>query len=133
MIRVFADTSFYVALVSPKDQWHSLAARAAQEHFDMVTTEFVLIEVGNFLHRQPDREMFIGLLQTLSGDDQTTIVPASTQLFEAGSRLYSERPDKDWSFTDCTSFVVMNDLKLVSALSNDHYFRQAGFQLLMSD
>jgi len=41
------------------------------------------------------------------------------------------RRDKPWSLTDCISFVVMEQLGLVDALSADHHFEQAGFNILM--
>jgi hypothetical protein len=52
-------------------------------------------------------------------------------LFEAGLRLYSDRPDKDWSLTDCTSFVVMKRLRITEALTADRHFEQAGFKVLL--
>jgi uncharacterized protein len=44
--------------------------------------------------------------------------------------LFFRYHDKDFSFTDCTSFVVMRDLKLREALTTDHHFAQAGFTVL---
>ena len=38
--------------------------------------------------------------------------------------------DKEFSFTDCTSFVVMRELKLREVLTTDHHFTQAGFVTL---
>ena len=38
--------------------------------------------------------------------------------------------DKSFSFTDCTSFVVMDELDLRKALTTDRHFRQAGFETL---
>jgi len=132
MSVAFADTSFYVAVLSPNDQWHEVAKQVSQGYFDgTVTTEFVLTEVGNFLHRPPDRELFRTLMETLRSDEQTTIVPANTDQFEAGLRLYLERPDKSWSLTDCISFVVMQERKITEVLSSDRHFEQAGFRLLM--
>jgi uncharacterized protein len=45
--------------------------------------------------------------------------------------LFNHRPDKDWSLTDCVSFVVMDDMGLREALSPDHHFEQAGFAILL--
>ena len=49
---------------------------------------------------------------------------------ERARQLFFRHRDKDYSFTDCTSFVVMQELKLKRALSTDGHFRQMGFQLL---
>lgn len=60
-----------------------------------------------------------------------TIVPFSTELFDRGIALYSERRDKQWPLTDCISFVVMADHGLTHALTGDRHFEQAGFRRLL--
>lgn len=35
--------------------------------------------------------------------------------------------DKQWSFTDCTSFVVMKQRSMMEAFTFDHHFAQMGF------
>jgi predicted nucleic acid-binding protein len=45
--------------------------------------------------------------------------------------LYDQRPDKAWSLTDCISFTIMQDYGLRDALTGDHHFEQAGFNMLM--
>jgi uncharacterized protein len=62
------------------------------------------------------------------------IVPVSTQLFAAALSLYQDRADKAWGLTDCSSFVVMGEHGLSTALTTDEHFRQAGFRpLLLED
>ena len=50
---------------------------------------------------------------------------------DAGLALYANRTDKDWSLTDCISFVVMNERGITDALTGDHHFEQAGFAALL--
>ena len=45
--------------------------------------------------------------------------------------LYDSRNDKQWSLTDCISFVVMQDYEITDALTGDHHFEQAGFRALL--
>ena len=59
------------------------------------------------------------------------IIPATADLFDRGVQLYAERADKEWSLTDCISFVVMADEGLADALTGDHHFEQAGFKALL--
>lgn len=59
------------------------------------------------------------------------VTPASHDLFRRGLRLYFDRPDKEWSLTDCISFVVMGDEGLSEALTGDHHFEQASFTALL--
>jgi len=60
-----------------------------------------------------------------------TIVSADQALFDRGVSLYNQRLDKMWSLTDCISFIIMQDHGLRDALTGDHHFEQAGFNVLM--
>lgn len=58
-------------------------------------------------------------------------MPLSSILLERGLDLMRGRPDKDWSLTDCISFVVMSDAGLKEALTGDCHFEQAAFTALL--
>ena len=58
--------------------------------------------------------------------------PPSAELFDRGCELYTSRSDKEWSLTDCISFVVMKERGLTDALTPDRHFEQAGFKVLLS-
>ena len=48
---------------------------------------------------------------------------------EGGERNYFIRHgDKDYSFTDCVSFVTMSEIKLKLVLTSARHFMQAGFE-----
>jgi uncharacterized protein len=67
----------------------------------------------------------------MRNDPDTIIVPAASDLLQQGFDLFSRRPDKEWSLTDCISFVVMEDYGLSEALTSDSHFEQAGFKKLL--
>ena len=46
-------------------------------------------------------------------------------------QMMAARKDKDWSLTDCISFVVMHERGLPDALTTDKHFEQAGFRALL--
>lgn len=58
-------------------------------------------------------------------------MPANVEIFERGVELYHSRLDKQWSLTDCISFVVMSEEGIAEALTGDHHFEQAGFVALL--
>ncbi|MBI2838044.1 MAG: type II toxin-antitoxin system VapC family toxin [Acidobacteria bacterium] len=132
MKEVFADTFYFLALVNPSDQAHARADEAAKEPtWRMVTTAFVLAELGDGLAEHVNRVLFLELLDLLKADRDTVIVPPTQELFDAGVTLYRGRPDKDWSLTDCISFVTMEERGIREALTGDHHFEQAGFVALL--
>lgn len=132
MTWCFADTSYYIALVSADDNAHELAS-AYTAAFDgsIVTTSWVLNELANHLAKAPNRELFLEMLQDLRADRRVSIVPMTQELFDRGVELYAGRPDKEWSVTDCISFLVMRELGITDALTADHHFEQAGFIALL--
>jgi predicted nucleic acid-binding protein len=130
--EVFADTFFYLALLSRESTARARAEEvAAALRVPRVTTAFVLIEVANALSGRAHRHAYVSLARRLSGSRTTTVIPATDELLARGQSLYADRPDKDWSLTDCVSFVVMQDRGITEALTGDHHFEQAGFVPLL--
>lgn len=66
-------------------------------------------------------------------DRRIEVIPHSGELNAGALRLYADRSDKDWSLTDCLSFVVMRRRNVQEALTADHHFEQAGFRPVLSD
>ena len=131
MNELFVDSVFLIALVSPRDQYHTRAAAFDLRGRSLVTTRFVLIEIADAFARAADRQRAIDLIDALEGDPQVRIVPADETLVREGYDFYCERPDKDWSLTDCISFVVMQREGITEALTGDRHFEQAGFVALL--
>jgi predicted nucleic acid-binding protein len=129
----FADTFYYLALMNPGDQAHARAvALASRLTGPVVTTAWVLTEVADAMAAPASRPIFLDLMNSLRADEDTEIVPPDEALFDRGLDLFARRPDKEWSLTDCVSFVVMTDRGLTDALTGDHHFEQAGFRALLA-
>jgi predicted nucleic acid-binding protein len=83
------------------------------------------------LSGQKYRSAAAGLLEALNNDKMIEVIPVGEVLYEKGLQLYRDRIDKDWSLTDCISFLVMQDRRLTDALTTDRHFEQAGFRALL--
>jgi predicted nucleic acid-binding protein len=124
----FADTYFFVALLADRDQHHARVTEFARQNpSHLTTTRWVLTELANALAGSTARQSVATFLLDIEDDPAVTIVGESDALYHRGLLLYSERPDKRWSLTDCISFLVMGDKALREALTEDHHFAQAGF------
>jgi predicted nucleic acid-binding protein len=128
---VFADTSFYLALLRVDDPMHPHALTESRTTRSIITTEFVLLELGNACARAADHADFLALVAGFRASPRVTIVPLGSQLLDRGMQLMGERQDKDWSLTDCISFVVMKERGIHDALTADRHFEQAGFAALL--
>jgi predicted nucleic acid-binding protein len=97
----------------------------------MVATAWVLTEFADALWHPANRARFITTLNHLKTNPQGRIVPANEATFDKGVKLFEARADKEWSLTDCISFVVMQQEGITEALTGDHHFEQAGFVALL--
>jgi predicted nucleic acid-binding protein len=133
MSPVFADTSFYLALLNPRDRHHAPAAELARQRWEsIVTSEFVLLEIGNALSGTPrGRDRFLALAERVRTQRGVALAPASHDMFLRGMGRYRDRRDKTWSLTDCISFVIMEEQRLSEVLTADRHFEQAGFKILL--
>jgi predicted nucleic acid-binding protein len=128
----FADTSWFLALVNKRDGLSEIVLRFVLSPTDsLVTTDWVLVEFVNAMHRGTNRSLAISLIANLRREANVEIVPACDELLEAGLNLFARRPDKEWSLTDCISFVVTERQGLTEALTADRHFEQAGFKALL--
>ena len=127
----FGDTSYFLALLIPDDVHHADAHRLSQHLRSVVTSEYVVVEVGNYLSRRVTRHVYGGFFRVLHSSDRVTVLPASSDLLRIGSELYVARTDKTWSPTDCISFEIMRMQGIKDALTADHHFEQAGFNVLL--
>ena len=118
MKEVFADTFYFVALLSPTDKAYQRARGiTAGQRGRLVTTAWILTELGNTLHRHEVRAGFLNTLDALRSDPTAVIVGPTQRWFDVGIDLYAARPDKDWSLTDCISFLVMQERGIEEALT----------------
>jgi len=128
----FADTSFLVAYLNPDDEFHDRACDyMADEARRFVTTGWVLIELANYLAKTRHRRVVGPFVRELRREARWTIEPVAEDPLEVGLSLYARRPDKAWSLTDCISFTLMRQQKIVEAATTDHHFNQAGFTALL--
>jgi uncharacterized protein len=131
----FADTSFWIALSSRRDQYHAQAigwhAAVMRTGSKIVTTDAVLWEWLNALADASTRVIAAEGYRRAHADGRVEVVPFEPELNDAAVELYRSRADKDWSLTDCLSFVVMDQRRLHEALTTDHHFQQAGMKALM--
>jgi len=130
---VFVDTYALIAWLNPRDAAHlNMAAYLASFSGQMLTTEWVLMELADALCATEARSTVAAFLQAVRVDPLFEVVGYVPRVYEAGFKLFASRPDKSWSLTDCISFEVMSARGINDALTADHHFKQAGFQAVFA-
>lgn len=135
--EIFLDTAYAIALAAGTDHLHARAAALAKEiesaRTKIVTTQAVILEIGNAMSKTRYRAAAVQLLLSLDTDPSITIVPHSTQLHAKAFELFQNRMDKEWGLIDCVSFIVMQERGIAEALAHDEHLEQAGFVALLRE
>lgn len=133
---VFIDTAGWIALIHRGDILHQQAVRAYKSFGKIrrVTTDAVIIETCNAFSKVSTKPLAVAFLDRVKLAQETgvlEVVQLTERLFADGLHLFKSQKDKDWSLTDCLSFVVMHQKGIKKALTSDHHFIQAGFEKLL--
>ena len=131
MERLFVDSSAWFAYANRKDPGHS-QVREIFRSFNgrLVTSNFIFDEtISLFLYRLGHRAAQLAGTVLLD-PDTVDLVRVTWEDEQAAWSLFCNRTDKQYSFTDCTSFILMRRLALSSALALDDDFRVEGFGLV---
>ncbi len=132
MKTVVADSFYFFALANPNDPARHRATEFLKTYAgEMVTTAWILTELANGWAKPAQRQFFVPMLKKLRANPKARIEPCTDQLLQEGIDLYDQRRDKDWSLTDCISFVVRQRHRLTEALTGDKHFEQAGFTVMV--
>jgi uncharacterized protein len=134
--KVFVDTSGWACLFVESEPHHQLATQyfeIAQQQQSLVTTNYVLTELVALFYsplRLPRTQIF-QIIDAIKTSTHIQIVHVDVEIDNTAWDLCKNRLDKPWSLVDCTSFVVMKQLKIQEALTTDRHFEQAGFIRLL--
>ncbi len=129
--RIFVDTSFVLALLNERDQYHQQAEALSfkfEESF-LITTVAVLLEIGNALAKDFRKEAN-AVIKLLRNSDRVEVVQIDERLLEKALDIYEKYDDKTWGLVDCMSFIVMGERGLAEVLTFDGDFTKAGFTVV---
>jgi predicted nucleic acid-binding protein len=128
--RVLVDTSAVFALLDRSDKWHEAAkttlSRLNTRRVEPLLTNFIVAECHELALSRIGAEVARNWLlrnvwpvERVSTDDETKAV-----------EIISQYTDKTYSYTDATSFAVMERLRIRKAFAFDPHFRQYGLQVI---
>ncbi len=132
-MKLFVDSSGWTALFNPRDQYHLQIHRQAEmivgQRNRLITTDYVLDEtITNLMsavNHAAAEKFAVWILQ----QRHIFIIHIDESIWREALSLFRKYGDKSFSFTDCTSFVVMQQQDLRDAFAFDHHFEQMGFRL----
>jgi len=131
---LFIDKAGWIACADGADPVHARCRAVRDEALEagqtLVTTDFIVDETLTLLRIR----LGLGAAETwweqVDRSSRLRWERIDSDRFEKARLLFFQYRDKDFSFTDCTSFVIMREVRLTHALTTDRHFGQMGFQVL---
>ena len=124
---IFVDTGAWFASVVPSDPDYEAASRWLSQNVEpLLTTDYVIDEILTLLQRRGEivRARLLG--EKLFTKKLASIEYLSEADINQAWQVFLKFADKEWSFTDCTSKVVIEKFNLTHAFAFDRHFRQFG-------
>lgn len=133
---VFVDTSGLYALVDKKDANFEAAkdevgkvTRAGQR---LVVTDYIIDEAVTLAKARSGARVALRILDLIEQSVGIRVERIDLGRFDEAKAFFRRHADHDYSFTDCSSFVLMRELGLGQALTSDRHFSEAGFEALLA-
>jgi predicted nucleic acid-binding protein len=129
---IFVDTGAWFAAVVPTDPNHERAVNfLAQTREPLMTTDYVIDETLTLLRARGERERALTLGERFFDGDLTEVYYLNSEDVRRAWEVFRDYKDKDWSFTDCVSRIIMERLGVTSAFAFDRHFSQFGTVALL--
>ncbi|MPZ21493.1 MAG: PIN domain-containing protein [Luteitalea sp.] len=133
--EVFVDTSGLYALVDKNDAHHSPAKKVVKAFLRagrrFVVTDYIVAEAVTLANVRSGAHVALRVLDLIEQSAGIRLEWVGPSRFDTAKNFFRKHADHAYSFTDCSSFVVMRELRLTQALTTDGHFPEAGFEALL--
>lgn len=131
---LFVDTAGWMSTADSADPRHRASCLARDKWLEgegyLLTTDYVIDETLTLLRIRLGLDAAEEWWQLVAASQRVRHEVINTDRAERVRAIFFRYRDKTFSFTDCTSFALMRELRVRTALTTDRHFRQAGFDLL---
>lgn len=129
-MTAFVDTSFYIARVMPRDQWHAKAERAVRPGTNFFASSFIINETISLLQARGFVSAAVSFLREARLNQDISIVYPDAAMQAEGWDLFARWGGAGANAVDCVSYVVMRRMSIRKSFTFDEHFRTAGFEIL---
>lgn len=124
---IFVDTGAWYALATPSDPDHEAAKTFLSAVTEpLLTSEYIVDELLTLFAVRGQKSKGVEWMHEVLDRGGTHLVKVGDDDFVKALQIYKQFTDKQWSFTDCTSYVLMQRLNVKKAFSFDQHFHQFG-------
>ncbi len=122
---IFVDTGAWYALLDKNDSDHASALKFMESlTHSLVTTNYVADEIITLAKNRLGYKAAVEIGRKLWDESIATLIRITFQDEKKAWEIFVKYSDKGFSFTDCTSFAVMERLEITEAFAFDEHFNQ---------
>jgi hypothetical protein len=127
------DTTAWVALYDRSDKSHDRASeywnRLRKRSAELWTSDYILDETLTLLRMRAGHRGAVLFGESVRSSG-LKVLEVAREVRESAWEIFVRYEDKDFSFTDCTSFALMRDMSLRKAFAFDRHFTQFGLEMV---
>ena len=124
---IFVDTGAWFAAFVPNDADHAAADAWLEANTELlVTTDYSVDELLTLLKMRREYQRALDIGPRLLQSNIARLEWVQSADIQQAWTIFQQYQDKNWSFTDCVSRVVMERLAIQTAFAFDDHFRQFG-------
>jgi len=132
-MTIFVDTSAWLALNDKNDRYHNRAVAKSLEikiqRIELITSEYIIDESITLIRYRVSHKAAVVFGDSIFNSNIVRIMDVTNEGRNRAWEKFKQYDDKEFSFTDCTSFVLMKKMKLQKAFTFDEHFKRMGFEV----
>jgi len=132
-MNLFVDSAAWLALYDRGDKYHARAKQAfsdlGERKVTFLVTDYLAAETVTLIMSRAGHAQAVLCGEWLLNSPRVRLVRVDAGTWNEAWQMFKMYDDKDFSFVDCASFVMMRRERIVSAFTFDHHFEQMGFRL----
>ena len=131
MSQIFVDSSAWFIVYDKRSERHQAASKLLRETADLlITSNLVFAETLSLMTKRLGKSAALEFGLNIRSSGKVRVIHLDAAMEESAWTYFERYRDKSWDFIDCSSFALMDALKLSRAFTFDSHFAQKGFQVL---
>jgi uncharacterized protein len=127
---IFVDTSAFLAIENLRDNYYRKAVMLRDTLLKagkiLITSDYILDETYTIIRFRAGHHIAVQFGEAVRGSKFLRVEYIASDSIEKAWELFKTFSDHEFSFTDCTSFVLMERLKIKTAFTFDAHFKEYG-------
>ena len=130
-MKSFIDTGDFLAIADKSDTFHELSVAAYQKLVEqkaiLYTSNYIIDETITLIRARVNHDAAVAFIKGLDASN-IRILHVTEKDEHSAKEIFIKYKDKDFSYTDCTSFAIIDKYSIDAALSLDEHFSQYGYK-----